>query len=67
MDPPRYRDSNQVKRKHGHGVDAHRPRIGAGADDRSDDEDGEEESSRQGVVGTTSAIVANNTTPTKRK
>ena len=39
----------------------------AASDDRSDDEDGEEESSRQGVVGTTSAIVANNTTPTKRK
>ncbi|GAB5591575.1 sphingosine N-acyltransferase lag1 [Umbelopsis nana] len=39
----------------------------AANDDRSDDEDGEEESSRQGVVGTTSTIVANNTTPTKRK
>src|SRR5215831_932834 len=39
MYPPGYADSDDIERKHGDRVDAHRPRIGAGADDRRNQKD----------------------------
>src|SRR5208337_1728499 len=37
--PPGHRDADHIEAQHGEGIDAHRPRIGAGADDSGHNED----------------------------